>query len=208
MLFEVRDRVLLLVIVVIAWKPKEAGFYSRKILRPRYKNLGAPIPPNNPGTQIMPRQEALTKEEFLLGPRAVGEGLENQLEDVAGGEAAIPKAIASTDFELENFSVRTLFDKLEDQNVHCASQLHRHQADLRDFYERMNQQNEALKGMVSNLDVSVLQRAAATTSDNIENSTDESAKVKGPTFHLVVKIVQVGIVFYIFVMSFPSIVFG
>ncbi|EDV25654.1 uncharacterized protein TRIADDRAFT_55968 [Trichoplax adhaerens] len=178
--------VLLLVIVVIAWKPKEAGFYSRKTLRPRYKNLGAPIPPNNPGTQIMPRQEAVTKEEFLLGPRALGEGLENQLEEVAGGEAVVPKAIAANEFELENFSVRTLFDKLEDQNVHCASQLHRHQADLRDFYERMNQQNEALKGMVSNLDVSVLQKAAnaSTSEDNAEGGADESAKVKGPTFNI------------------------
>lgn len=60
---------------------------------------------------------------------------------------------------LENFNVRTLYDKLEDQTLHISSQLARHQADLRGFYDRISQQTEGLKKMLDNLDVSKLAEA-------------------------------------------------
>lgn len=62
-------------------------------------------------------------------------------------------------FELENFNVRTLYDKLEDQTLHVSSQLARHQADLRAFYDRISQQAEKLKGMLDSMDVSALIKA-------------------------------------------------
>ena len=65
----------------------------------------------------------------------------------------------SVRFELENFNVRTLYDKLEDQTLHVSSQLARHQADLRAFYDRISQQAEKLKGMLDSMDVSALIKA-------------------------------------------------
>ena len=54
-----------------------------------------------------------------------------------------------------------LFDKLEDQNLHLASQLARHQEDLRNFYNKMSNQNEELKDMLNNLDLSKLEEIEA-----------------------------------------------
>lgn len=68
---------------------------------------------------------------------------------------------------MENFNVRTLFDKLEDQSLHMASQLARHQSDLRGFYDRICQQTEGLKQMLQSLDISVLAQA-----------TENAAKIK------------------------------
>ncbi len=61
---------------------------------------------------------------------------------------------------LEDFNVRVLFDKLEDQNLHLASQLARHQQDMQAFYSRMVAQNDELKDMVANLDADALQAAS------------------------------------------------
>ena len=59
--------------------------------------------------------------------------------------------------ELENFNVRVLYDKLEDQNLHLASQLARQQEDLRGFYERISSQNDDLKHMLNDLDLQKLE---------------------------------------------------
>ncbi|AWO99018.1 putative SCO-spondin-like [Scophthalmus maximus] len=54
--------------------------------------------------------------------------------------------------DLEEFNVKTLYDKLEDQNLHIASQLARHRKDTQEFYRNICQQTETLKNVFDNMD--------------------------------------------------------
>lgn len=146
--------VVMLVIATIIWRPKNFGRYSLRALRPKYKSLGAPIP-------VVPIS-GIDDVPDDLGPRGVAEG-------------APSYQTQSVKFELENFNVRTLYDKLEDQTLHVTSQLARHQADLRGFYERISQQAENLKQMLSSMDVSALiQATREAASQNVSDSEDTS----------------------------------
>ena len=141
--------VVMLVIATIIWRPRNFGRYSFRALRPKYKSLGAPIPVVPiPGVDDIPSD---------LGPRGVAEGAPSYQTE-------------SVKFELENFNVRTLYDKLEDQTLHVTSQLARHQADLRGFYERISQQAENLKQMLNNMDVTALIEATReAASQNVDH---------------------------------------
>lgn len=59
---------------------------------------------------------------------------------------------------MENMSVRTLYDKIEDQNMFISAQLSRHQDDMKDFYGAICGQNDQLKGLLDNTDFSKINK--------------------------------------------------
>ena len=80
---------------------------------------------------------------------------------------------------LEEFNVRVLFDKLEDQNLHLASQLARHQDDVRNFYNRICKQNEELKDMLNNLDMDKLEKIEKERAKQQEKLAKDRARGQG-----------------------------
>lgn len=58
---------------------------------------------------------------------------------------------------LEEFNVRVLYDKLEDQNLHLASQLAQHNESLQKFFNKISGQVNDLKDMLNNLDPAKLE---------------------------------------------------
>lgn len=127
--------VVMIVIAIFIWRPRSFGRYPIASLRPKYKALGAPVP-------VVPIPGIDDNLEHL-GPRGVAEG-------------APSYESYNVKFDLENFNVRTLYDKIEDQTLHMSSQLSRHQADLKGFFDRIMGQTEKLRDMLDNLDVSAL----------------------------------------------------
>ncbi|CAF97492.1 unnamed protein product [Tetraodon nigroviridis] len=58
--------------------------------------------------------------------------------------------------DLEEFNVKTLYDKLEDQTLHIASQLAQHRKDVQEFYRNICQQAESLRNVFEAMDVKKL----------------------------------------------------
>ena len=167
--------VLVLLIVVFIWKPKSVGISPPKALKPKFRRV------DEPRIVLASTQDDPEYTEMLLGPRGVGVGaaITDSKSDLRslGPRLPIPGAATGT-FELENFSVRTLFDKLEDQNLHVKSQLARHQQDLQAFYERISQQTENLKGMLEHADMrSVAERRRKSIEDLLEEEKLQGTSV-------------------------------
>ena len=127
--------VILLIIGLVIWKPKNMGISMPKTLKPKYRRVDAP-------PVII--QHIHEDDMDTLEKRGVGVGA---------------PAIVATDAttqpmeELENFNVRTFYDKLEDQTLHVTAQLAKQRQDLKGFYERISQQTEELKSMVDHVDI-------------------------------------------------------
>ncbi|XP_066566045.1 uncharacterized protein LOC136753654 [Amia ocellicauda] len=143
---------LLLVITVLTTsalilKPVHSGLSPLSRLKPKWRSLGEPR---------VPASYIYTGGgwEGTEGPGCRGEG-----EGAEAEEPAISKGGTRTGtVELEEFNVRTLYDKLEDQTLHLASQLSKHRSDTQEFYRNICRQIDTLKDVVEHLDSTKLKQ--------------------------------------------------
>ena len=127
--------VTLMVLGVFIWKPQAAGIKTPNTLKPKYRRVDEP--------KIIYVGDD-PKDLDTLEKRGIAVG------------ASITQGAPcrhSEPFELENFNVRTFYDKLEDQNLHVSAQLSRQRADLHGFYNKILQQTESLKALASEAQV-------------------------------------------------------
>ncbi|XP_077467725.1 uncharacterized protein LOC144083617 [Stigmatopora argus] len=127
---------------LIIW-PGKANLVAQGRTKPRWRSLGDPP---------RPMECPCGGDNFcgFPGPRSAGEGAEAEEPLISKG------GIAFACRDLEEFNVRTLYDKLEDQNLHVASQLARHCKDTQEFYRRISQQVEGLQNVFENMDAEKL----------------------------------------------------
>ncbi|XP_077578969.1 uncharacterized protein LOC144200599 [Stigmatopora nigra] len=116
---------------LIIW-PGKANLVVQTRTKPRWRSLGDPP---------RPLECPCNEDNFcgFPGRRSAGEGAEAEEPLISKG------GITFACRDLEEFNVRTLYDKLEDQNLHVASQLARHCKDTQEFYRRISQQVEGLQ---------------------------------------------------------------
>ncbi|XP_072885876.1 uncharacterized protein [Hemitrygon akajei] len=118
-------------------KPIQSSLNPMQQWKPKWRSLGEPyVPP-----EYVILRDSLDFYQ-ALGPRGAGEGAETE------EESTHVVAKRQQEMELEDFSVHTLFDKLEDQNLHLASQLSKQKNDLQAFYRHISQQIHELKELL------------------------------------------------------------
>ncbi|XP_055369802.1 uncharacterized protein si:ch211-286b4.4 [Betta splendens] len=131
--------VLVLTTTVLVVRPSKAKLVSQWRTRPKWRSLGEPCCP----------AECVCGGDSVagaLGIRGVGEGAEAEEPAIAKGGNLSGRC------DLEEFNVKTLYDKLEDQNLHVASQLARCRKDTQEFYRNICEQTETLKNVFENMD--------------------------------------------------------
>lgn len=148
--------VVLLIVGLVIWKPKNMGISMPKALKPKYRRVDAP-------PLII---EHIHEDDMdTLEKRGVG---------VGAPAVVVTDATTQPMEELENFNVRTFYDKLEDQTLHVTAQLAKQRQDLKGFYERISQQTEDLKSMVGNMDIqAVVQRNRSMQRENYQQQIAE-----------------------------------
>ncbi|XP_075695379.1 uncharacterized protein LOC142661742 isoform X3 [Rhinoderma darwinii] len=111
--------------------------------KPRWRSLGEPY---------VPPEYVLTRDSLqfyeAVGCHGSGEILDTGKKEISYGLDQ-RKSIRV----LEDFNVRTLFDKLEDQNLHLTSQLGRHRNETLSFYKAFIHRIQVLKEMLQTLDL-------------------------------------------------------
>ncbi|XDA80036.1 hypothetical protein R6Z07F_010029 [Ovis aries] len=108
---------------------------------PRWRGLGEPLTPTEP----VPLGDSFPFSEDL-GPWGSKKGADSWRKATARGPGKLLAA-----HTLEDFSVRTLYDKLEDQSLHVATQLSRHRSDALAFYRSASLQLRGLQDLLQSL---------------------------------------------------------
>ncbi|XP_070437001.1 uncharacterized protein [Equus przewalskii] len=100
--------------------------------------------PHVPADCVRLRDSLTVRED--LGPQGSGEGASCR-------QRAVPRDTGEPHpvNTLEDFSVRTLYDKLEDQSLHLVAQLSKHRSDALAFYRGASQQLQGLKDFLQGL---------------------------------------------------------
>ncbi|XP_077926145.1 uncharacterized protein LOC118538874 [Halichoerus grypus] len=122
-------------------RPPLAQACPARAWRPQWRGLGEPHVP----TECVPLRDSLLSHEDL-SPRGSGEGADSKEKAITWGTGE-PLPVKT----LEDFSIRTLYDKLEDQSLHMAAQLSKHRRDALAFYRGASQQLQGLKDILQNL---------------------------------------------------------
>ncbi|XP_049323141.1 zonadhesin isoform X1 [Astyanax mexicanus] len=134
--------VLLIVVLTVSallLRPNRSSLIAKGRPKPKWRSLGEPK---------VPMEYVYSGDcSGMLRFRGVGEGAEAE-------EPAVCKGYKNALIELEEFNVKTLYDKLEDQNLHLASQLAKHRKDTQEFYRNMCQQTDALRETLENMEPS------------------------------------------------------
>ncbi|KAM4567238.1 uncharacterized protein PAE49_010636 isoform 2-T2 [Odontesthes bonariensis] len=140
--------VVILTTTVLVLRPSEAKLVTQWKTKPKWRSLGEPF---CPAECVCSRESILVQSQGgIIGSRGVGEGAEAEEPFISKGGSL------SGCCDLEEFNVKTLYDKLEDQNLHIASQLARHRKDMQEFYRNICQQAESLKNVFENMDTKKL----------------------------------------------------
>ncbi|XP_040902513.1 uncharacterized protein LOC121187372 [Toxotes jaculatrix] len=136
--------VVVLTTTVLVLQPSKAKLVSQWRMKPKWRSLGEPFCP----VECVCNGDSIAVPSIggVLGSRGVGEGAEAEEPTVSKGGSVSGRC------DLEEFNVKTLYDKLEDQNLHIASQLARHRKDTQEFYRNICQQTETLKNVFENMD--------------------------------------------------------
>ena len=141
----------IVVLGILIWSPGSVGVKIPNTLKRTYRKLNEP--------QII----------YIKETSQNCDSFEN-----SGVELAKPVYPQSTAYSLENFNVKTFYDKLEDQNLHVSTQLTRQQADLVRFYDQILQQTESLKSLISESCVIESVKKNRFFQANLEQSSESS----------------------------------
>ncbi|XP_051965900.1 uncharacterized protein si:ch211-286b4.4 [Xyrauchen texanus] len=134
--------IIVLTITALVLQPNRSKLIAQGRPKPKWRSLGEPT--------VLNEYLYNTDCSEPLGLRGVGEGAESEEPAVCKG------GFRNSLMELEEFNVKTLYDKLEDQNLHLASQLAKHRKDTQEFYRNMCQLIDALRDTLENMEPSKL----------------------------------------------------
>ncbi|XP_077105722.1 uncharacterized protein LOC143764221 isoform X2 [Ranitomeya variabilis] len=132
-----------LLVLTLVLRPSLYTPCPLKNWKPRWRSLGEPyIPP-----------EYVLTQDSLQFYEAVGSHSSGEIQDIGKKEISYGSDHRSCVHILEDFNVRTLFDKLEDQNLHLTSQLGRHRNETLSFYKAFIHRIQVLKEMLQTLEL-------------------------------------------------------